>query len=133
MKYSWFKMLWNFIIYNKGIQLYMYTYIFYFRFFSHIDYYRILDRVLYAVTQVPSGQSFYTSQCTYANPKPPLHSSTPQSVHFGNHNIFKVCEYISVLQISILVLDSTCKWYHMMFVFDLFYLVRLFLGSSMLL
>ena len=35
--------------YNKVIQLYIYTHPFASRFFSHIDYHRILGRVLYAV------------------------------------------------------------------------------------
>ena len=45
------------------------------RFFSHLDYHRILGRVLYAIQQVPIGQSFRTSWCANASPKCPAHSS----------------------------------------------------------
>ena len=45
------------------------------RFFSHIDYHRVLGRVLCAIQQVCIGQSFHISQCAYANPKPPVHPS----------------------------------------------------------
>ena len=44
LEYSWFTMLCYFQVYTKVIQLYIYTYPFYFRFFSHIGYYRILSR-----------------------------------------------------------------------------------------
>ena len=54
--YSLFTRLWSFLLYNKGIQLYVYTHPFSFRCFSHIGYYRILGRVLCAMQQVPIGQ-----------------------------------------------------------------------------
>ena len=40
-------------------------------------------------------------------------------VLFGNHKFFEVCDPISFLKINSFVsfLDSTYKWYHMMFVF----------------
>ena len=46
-------------LYNKGIQLYMYIYPLFFRFFPHIDYHRILSRVVCAIEQVSVGQSFH--------------------------------------------------------------------------
>lgn len=47
INYSWFTMLWYLLLNNKAIQLYIYPYPFFFRFFSHIVYYRILDGVLW--------------------------------------------------------------------------------------
>ena len=75
LKYRWFTMLWSFLLYNKVIQLYVYTHPFFFRFFSYMDHHRILGRVPCALQQVPVGRSFHIPQCTYANPKPPVHPS----------------------------------------------------------
>ena len=36
------------VLYSKVIQLYIYMYLFIFKFFSHLDYYKILSRVLYS-------------------------------------------------------------------------------------
>jgi len=91
---------WNNFCCTTVIQLYIYTYPFSFRFCSHIDH-RILGRVLCALQQVPIGQSFHIPQCAYPSPKPLVHSShPPPPVSLGNHKFFKVCDSISVLQIS---------------------------------
>ena len=83
------------------IQLYIYTHPFFFRFFSHVDYHRILGRVPCAVQQVPIGQPFHIPQYAYANPKTSVHPSPPTPVPFGNHQfVYNVCESVSVLQIS---------------------------------
>ena len=75
-------------------------YTFFFKFFSHIDYQRILGRVPCALQQVPVGQSFHIPQRAYASPKPPVHPF-PLPVPFGNHKfVFKVYGCVSVLQIS---------------------------------
>ena len=42
-------MLCSFQVYSKVIQLYVYIYPFFFRFFSHMGYYRILSRVPCAI------------------------------------------------------------------------------------
>ena len=81
-------------------QSYIYTYPFSLRFFSHANYRRILGRVLCAIQQVPDDQSFHIFQCAYAIPKSPVHLSHILPVPFGNHTFFKICESISVLQIS---------------------------------
>ena len=60
----------NLVIINKVIKLHMYTHPFSFRFFSHIDYHRILGRVLCAIEQVRTGQSVHIPQCAYVSPKP---------------------------------------------------------------
>ena len=52
-------MLYQFQSYNKVIQLYIYKYSFFFRFFSHIRYYRIVSRVPCAMQQVLIGCLFY--------------------------------------------------------------------------
>lgn len=54
----------------------MYTHLFSFRFFFHIDYHKILGRVLCVIQLVPIGQSFIP-QRAYANLKFPVHSSSP--------------------------------------------------------
>ena len=75
------------MLYNKVVQLYIHTHPIHFRFFSHMDYYRILGRVLCAIQQVPVGQSFHIPQCAYACPKPPVHPfSLP--VPFGKHKFY---------------------------------------------
>ena len=93
-----FTMLWHFPLYNKVIP-YMCTLPFSFRVFSHINYHRIQGRVLCAIQQVPDGQSFHITQWVYASSKPQFFP--PQPDHFGNPKfVFKVCESVSVLQIS---------------------------------
>ena len=61
----------------------MYTHLFSFRFFSHIDYHRILGSVLCALQQVPGGQSFHIPQCADASPKALIHSTPPTSLHLS--------------------------------------------------
>ena len=80
-----------------------YTHPLSFRFFSHINHHRLLDRVPCAVQQVPIGQSLHIPQCADANPKPPVCPSHPP-VPFVNHKCFKVCGgSVSVPQISLFV------------------------------
>ena len=58
------------LLYNKVIQWYIYTHPCFFRFFSHIDYHRILNRVPYALQQVPIGQSFINCRVRVPVPNP---------------------------------------------------------------
>ena len=46
-------------MYSKVIQLYTHTSLFFFRFFSHIGYYRILSRVPCTIHSVSVGYLFY--------------------------------------------------------------------------
>ena len=93
------------LIYNVAINsavqhsdwLYMYTHPLSFRFFSHIDAHRISGRALCAVQQVPAGQSFHRPQGACANSNPQF---IPLLLPFGNHMYLKVCESVSVPQIS---------------------------------
>ena len=47
----------QFQVYSKVIQLYIYMYSFFFKFFSHLGYYRILSEVSCAIQQVLVGYS----------------------------------------------------------------------------
>ena len=60
-------MLCQFQVYSKVTQLYIYIYPFFFRYFSHIGYYRILSRVPCAIQQVLVDYLFYIQQCVYVN------------------------------------------------------------------
>ena len=75
LKYGWFTTLWQFLLYSKVIQLYVYTHPLSFRFFSRIGHHRSSGRVPWAIQHIPVGQSFHIPQCAYANPKPPVHPS----------------------------------------------------------
>ena len=66
-------MLCQFQGYSRVIQLYMYTYLFFFRFFSHIGHYRVLSSVPCAIQQVLIRYLFYIEQCVYINSKLPIY------------------------------------------------------------
>ena len=51
----------QFLPYNKAIQLYMYTYPFFLRIFSHTGYHRILRGVPWATQQVPVDHPFHVN------------------------------------------------------------------------
>ena len=63
--YSWFRMLRWFQVYRKVIQFYTYMYIFFFRFFSIIGYYRILSIVPCAIQWVLVVYFIYSSMCMF--------------------------------------------------------------------
>ena len=69
----------------------------FFRFFSIIGFYKILNIVPCAIQQVLVVYLFYIQQCVYVNPKPLIYPpllATP----FGNHKFVSyACESISVL------------------------------------
>jgi len=58
------------LLYNRVLQLYIYTHPFFLRFFSHIDDHRLLGRVPCARQQVPTGSSLHKPPCAYASPSP---------------------------------------------------------------
>ena len=94
LKYSLVIIMYEILLYNRMIHLYMYTHPFSFKFFSLCH--KILGRILCATQQVPI---IPVPQCAHANPKllPPVHPSLPP-VPFGNHKfVFKVCESLSLL------------------------------------
>ena len=55
-------------MYSKVIQLYVYIYSFFFRFFSLIGNYRILSSVPCAIQLVLVSYLFYIQQCVYVHP-----------------------------------------------------------------
>ena len=57
-------MLCQFQVYSKVIQLCIYIYLFFFRFFFHIGYYRVLSRVPCAIQQVLVDYLLYI-QCVF--------------------------------------------------------------------
>ena len=80
-----------------------------------------IGRVLCTIQHAPIGQSLHIPQCAYANPKPPVHSSPYHLSLWKPQVCFQslwVCFCSANKVICILFyLDSTYKWYHMMFVF----------------
>ena len=62
-------MLCQFLLYSKVNQLYVYIYPLFFRFFSHVVYYRILSRVPCAIQQVLVDYLFYIQQFVYVKPE----------------------------------------------------------------
>ena len=86
--------------------------------------------VLYSRSPLASHAIYHTVCICQSQPPSP---SPPTPVPFGNHNFFKVCEPISVPQISSFVsfFFRFHKWSHMMFVW--LHLVWWSLGPSMLL
>ena len=49
--------------------IHLYIYLFFFRFFPHINYCRILSRVLYVIQYVLVDYLFHLYYCVYVNPK----------------------------------------------------------------
>ena len=65
---SWFTVLCSFQVYSKVIQLYVHMYLFFFKLFSHLGYYRILSRAPCPIQEVLVGYLF-SILCVYINPK----------------------------------------------------------------
>ena len=65
LRCSWFTVLCSFLLCNKAIQFYMCTYPFFFRVSSHVSYHGILNRVPWAIQQVPTDHSFQIQHCAY--------------------------------------------------------------------
>ena len=75
------------------------TYTFFFRFFSRLGYYRVLNRVSYAIQQVLIINSHLFHTCVFVDSNFPIYPSP--LFHFGSHKfLFSICDSISVLQIS---------------------------------
>ena len=107
-------MLYEFQVYSKVNQLYIYVYPLFFRFFSHVGNYRALSRVPCAIQQVLISCLFYIQQCVYVTPSLPIHPLPPRNHRF----VFYVCDYFCLVNkfICTIFLDSTYKQYHI-FVF----------------
>ena len=70
-------MLCQFQVYSKVVRFYIYMYLFFFKFFSHLGYYRILSRVPCAIQQVLVGYLFEIQQCVHVNPNLPISPYLP--------------------------------------------------------
>ena len=70
-------------------QLYIYIYPLFFRFFSHVDHYRVLSRVPCATQWVLVDYLFYIQQCVYFNPKLLIYPS-PQPFPLVTINLFSM-------------------------------------------
>ena len=92
-------MLCQFQVYRKVILLYIYIYSFFFRFLTHVGYYRILSRVPCAIQQVLVGYLFYIQQCIYVNPNLPIHPTTTRlpnyTVKVKGSNGTKISDFLS--------------------------------------
>ena len=76
----WFTRLGSFLLYNKVTQLYMYTRPFFFRFFSHIDYHRILGSFFSFKTSDYTGPSQITwNNLAISRPLIPITAARPLS------------------------------------------------------
>ena len=76
---SCFTMLYQFLLYSKVNQLYIYIYPLFFGFPSHLGHHRALSRVPCAIQQVLISYLFYTyyQQCIYVNSNLPIHPTLP--------------------------------------------------------
>ena len=66
-------MLCQFLPHSKVNQLYIYIYLLFFGFPSHLGHQRALSRVPCALQQVLISYLFYTQQCIHVNPNLPIH------------------------------------------------------------
>ena len=76
-------------------------YLFFFRFFSHLGYYRILSRVPCAIQEVLVGSLFYVQECVPINPKfliyaplSPLVTQLYIHTHIHTYSVIHVYTYI---------------------------------------
>ena len=97
----------------------MYTCPFSLRFFSHIDYHWILGRVLCLYSRSPLANCSYSSVCICQSQ---TLSPAFSPICFGYHKFFKVCQSISVLQISSFAYFF--KNYFFIFIFFFFCIFR---------
>lgn len=66
--YSWCAKLWEFLLYDRVIQLHICTHPRSCRFLSHIGYHRTSGSILWAIPQVLTGQSPHVPQCSHVSP-----------------------------------------------------------------
>ena len=121
-------MLYQFLLYSKVNHLYIYIYLLFFRFYSHIGHYRVLSRVACAIQQVLISYLFYIQQCVFVNPNLPIYpiSSSPLvtiSLFSTSVTLFLFCKQVHLYHF----LDSTYKQYHITFV--CFYYIFLSLAA----
>jgi len=123
LTYSWFKMCW-FLLYSKVIQLYIHIYMyvcvciyiyinthFYFGLSQHIEYSSLCNTVGPCCLFIPYILSWI---CWSQTPNPSL-PYTPS--HLATIQVCLLCLWVCFCFIDKFILDSTCKWYHLAFVF----------------
>ena len=110
------------------IQLYIYVYVIIFRFFYIVCYYILYTSLCYTLGLL---SILYIVVCISINPKVLIYPSLP--FPFGNHK-FVFCLwiyfYFVTKFISITFLDSTYKWYHIIFVFVWFTSLTMIISRS---
>ena len=94
-------MLFQFLLYSKVNQLYIYTYPLFFGFPCHLGHHRALSRVPCAIQQVLISYLFYTQQCVYTSIPisqfiPPLPSPAPVSIRLSSMSVsvFLLCKEV---------------------------------------
>ena len=114
-------MLCQFLLYTKVNQLYTYNIL---KFYSHISHYRVLSRVSCAMQQflliiyfIYSSVYMSISVCQFILPSLPHEFFYTYDLIFFSfsHLFFDFC-FLNRLICNI-ILDSTCKPYHMIFLF----------------
>ena len=119
MKYRWFIIFWYFCHITKWFS-YTWTHVPFFSDpFSHIDYHRIWVEfpMLYSRSSLIICPIYHNVLMPIPNPQsiPPRHLSSLVTISLFSKF---VSECVSVLQIFVsFFLDSTYKWYTMMFIF----------------
>ena len=101
---------------------YMYTYIhsFFFRFFSHIGHYRVLNRIPSAIQHVLISCLFYIYWCIYISPNLPVYPCLPSPnnyvcflhawLYFCFVNKFICIFFLDSTYINIIWYLSFCVW-----------------------
>ena len=125
-------------MYNKVIQLYIYMYLFFFKFFSQLDCYRILSKVSFPVLYIYSRSLLvihfkYSSVYMSVSKSLAVPPSTlpPVTTSLFSESRFLFCKWF---QLYHFFLDSTYKRYMTsLSLSELLHLVRQSPGPSMLL
>ena len=111
--------MWLFLLYSKVIHLCIYIYLCFFRFFSHRDYQRILDRVPCAIQQVSidSQSIYYSVHMPMPNPESPPHLSALLTIRLFSMSasLFMFCKLVHVYPPPFFF-DSTYKLYCTVFI-----------------
>ena len=120
---SWFIVFGQSLLYSQETQLYTYLHSF-LVFFSVTVYQRMLSGDSLLLKSLYSGTVLFSHSkynSLFVTPDPPLSSSTPLLLHPSattslsspSMSLSLFCLWVHLCHI----LDSACKWYHMVFVF----------------
>ena len=112
MKYSWFTVLCQLLLYHKEIQLYTYIpfkYSFLLWFISDTEYSSLCYTAGHCCLSI-----LYVIICIY--PKLPVHPS-PNLPPPWQLQVCSLSLFLLYREVHLYLFDSTCKWYHVVFVF----------------